>query len=60
MDALHEPTTSYFDLLTAHQNLMELVRQHPDDTNLVICLAECERQRDVKFRLMQARRREML
>lgn len=60
MDALHEPTASYFDLLTAHQNLLELVRQHPDDNNLVICLTECERQRDVKFLTMKARRREML
>lgn len=60
MDALREPTTSYFDLLTAHQNLLELVRQHPDDNNLVICLAECERQRDVKFIAMQERRRRLL
>lgn len=51
---------AYFDLLTAHQNLLELVRQHPEDNNLVICLAECERQRDVRFLTMKARRREML
>jgi hypothetical protein len=60
MQSLSEPKQSYFDLLTAHQNLLEIVRQHPDDTNAVILLAECERQRDVAFYAMRERRSKML
>lgn len=49
MDALVLPQQSLFDLCTVYQNLMELVRAHPEDTNLMICFVEAERQMTVAW-----------
>ena len=60
VDRLTAPKQSLGDLCTVHQNLLELVRAHPDDTNLVICLAEAERQRDIAWRIHQERKRALI
>lgn len=60
MDALAEPKQSLGDLVTAYQNLMELVRAHPEDTNLYICFVEAERQMNVAWLAHRERKGKLL
>jgi len=60
MEALAEPKQSLGDLTTVYQNLLELVRAHPDDTNLYICFVEAEHQMHVAWHAHQERKRSTL
>ena len=57
---LKMPTQSLGELCEVHQTLLELNRRYPDDMNIVVCLAEAERQRDIAWLAHQEAKRAML
>lgn len=48
------------DLTITYQNLMELVRMHPEDNNLYICFVEAENQLKIAWTAYDTARRKLL